>query len=85
MIEAKVDTKMDPRIIALNEMKPYDIGVIINGDSHNGNIVMRTARIRTFEVMDISSPSGDGSCWDRNNSINVRLFEKGEKITLTVI
>jgi len=71
---------------SLGEMEPCEIGRVING-CYKGCIVMRTASIDKFEVMNLSHPGVD-SCWTNTRlgvGIRVIPLEKGEKLTLEVV
>ena len=66
------------------EMKPYDIGVIVDTDRNcSGHIVMRTASIECAEIMNLSDPRPDG-CWDDQSELKVQLLNPGDSVTLTV-
>lgn len=61
-----------PKVISITEMKPLQVAVI-HGDHHNcGHVVMRTASIDNFEVIDITDPKPD-NCWENHASFLVRL------------
>lgn len=78
--------------INISDMKPYDIGIITScpDSDYIGKLVMRTANINgDIEVMSLSYQNDNGSCWTfkptvDNPLIQVKLLEKGSKITLTV-
>jgi hypothetical protein len=85
MIESvKLHEEEETKIIPMRDMEPLDIGIVIEEDGgYRDSIVMRTASPYSFEVMDLSHPGADG-CWTGEPTLEVRLLEKGTKITLVV-
>lgn len=82
-LKVEVNRKASQEIIPMRDMEPFDIGIV--DEEYNrahGNIVMRTASISKFEVIDLSNRRPDG-CWLQKNEIPVRLLRRGESITLT--
>jgi len=68
--------------ICMGDMKPLQIGVIVDNMS-NGHVVMRTASKGRVEIMDLTQPGADG-CWDGHCTLRVRLLWPGTKIVLEV-
>jgi len=65
------------KAIYIGEMKPCSVGiVVVSPDSNDiGNLVMRTAAINKFEVMDLSALE-PGGCWlQRTARIKVRVVD----------
>lgn len=66
----------------MSMMEPLEVGVIVDdSSSSNGHIVMRTASLRYFEVMDLSDPR-IGGCWTVGCDIPVRIVKA--RITVEV-
>lgn len=78
-----ITEKESKKTIPMPEMKPLQIGRIKSGEECLEDIVMRTASLDKFEVMDLSCPGKD-SCWESPNSIDVELLPVGSRITLEV-
>lgn len=83
IVEGKPQEEQE-RIVLMAGMKPLQFGRIISNDYRN-HVVMRTASINHFEVMDLSNPGAD-ECWTGANieSIYVELSKPGEKIALEI-
>jgi len=82
LINKSEETEQDD-IISMSEMKQLEVCVVIDGGD-DGHVIMRTASIANFEVMDLTNPRR-GSCWlDINNAkyTKVRRLRKGEKYLL---
>ena len=74
-----INSSLLPNTITMNQMKPLQVGRIVKCDipSYAGNIVMRTASIIKFEVMDLSTFK-KSSCWSDTQdtkSIIVELLD----------
>lgn len=71
------------KVIPMSEMKPLQVGRVINScyPNYNGKIVMRTSSTLEFEVIDLSNPRMDG-CWSRPYYIMVELLGPGEVLTV---
>jgi len=71
--------------ILMGDMEPLQVGYIAHKDSanvHNGKLVVRTASLDNFEVMELSNAS-EGRCWtSKCTGLEVRLLGKGETVTL---
>jgi hypothetical protein len=85
MIEILQQPKTTPTIL-MSEMEPLEIGVIVSSENtfgnYEGHYVMRTASESHFEVMDLTKGEV-GGCWTiPSMSIEVRLLEQGESITI---
>lgn len=79
--------KSNGKIVSMDKMLPYDIGEIIISPHPDliGEIVMRTASTSHHEVISLSVPGWD-HCWGRIAVANkVRLFDRGEEITLRIL
>lgn len=76
----KIKTGVENAVVTtMGMMAPCDIGI-----TDDGTIVMRTAAVDKFEVMDLSDP-GPNRCWcDIMMVTPVRLFPRGSEITLVV-
>ena len=83
MIRIVNESEQQKRIIPMVDMRPLQVGRI-NDRSHPeyyGFIVMRTASIDKFEVMNLAGPHING-CWIDTPGLYVELLPPGEKITL---
>jgi len=78
----KVD---DSNVILMCEMQPLQVGKIVDDKYRDyiGHIVMRTASISKFEVMDLTKACVD-SCWSNMSTIKVRLLGPDEVVHLEV-
>jgi hypothetical protein len=79
---ARLENVKDENLIQMKDMKPLQVGVMVN----NGHIVMRTAGLDHFEVMNLSYPNED-ACWVGNPNHYthpVRLLPSGTKISIEV-
>ena len=73
----------DDRVIRMMDMEPLQLGVIVDDFNCNNTVVMRTASRDKIEIIDLSEPEANG-CWTiKACPLMVRLFAKGESITLT--
>lgn len=70
-------------MIPMSEIKPLDIGIVVQEGDYNNFVVLRTASTSKFEVMSLTAPRPD-FCWTTNSPLLVRLLEPGESITLVV-
>ena len=82
----KLISKQDLQPVAktkpMYEMQPLEVCVIVANGSYVGHVVMRTASITHFEVMDLTDPRPD-SCWTgRLANLAVRELYPGETYTL---
>lgn len=81
-------TTKNPNTITMGNMKPGDIGRIIDVGkgvkSHFGELVMRTLSTTGFEVMNLTCPTPD-SCWSVRNGMLVELLKPGTEIILKVV
>ena len=69
----------------MSEMKPLELAIVIepNG-THDGELVMRTASLNTFEVMNLSSARVD-NCWRNEGggkALRVCPLPKGKTFTI---
>lgn len=71
----------DSLIIPMSEMKPLQVGVIVDG-IHKGFVVMRTASIFQVEIMDLSNPRKDSCFTSPIPNLQVKLLAPGEKIVV---
>ena len=69
----------EQNIIPMREMDPYSIAIVMEG-MREGDYVMRSANLASFEVFNLTNPS-PGRCWGKCE-LKVRLLNKGESITL---
>ena len=89
MFSIKVNATNKRRVIRATEMKPGQIGFIIDDPTHGGQIVMRTSSDPNFcnerpEIMNLSD-LGPGRCWTGSFAkFDVELLNPGESVTLTV-
>lgn len=87
MFKTELQMPYDTKIIKMSDMKPGQMGKIIEGSIHINSVIMRTFNTMLTEVMNLSSP-GINSCWtnikDRPD-IKVQLLPKGSKIILEVL
>ena len=74
----KVTEQQEDIIIPMNEMKPLQVGVVVEAGVFKGHSVYRTASSLEFEVMDLTVRNW----WDRGSTLKVRLLRKGESITI---
>lgn len=73
-IKRKYENKEN--IIPMSEMKPGEIGEVVEGERHQGHIVMRTMNKDYMEVMDLTQ-QGEDECWTGNHQKGkVRLLPK---------
>lgn len=74
------------KVVPMSKMEPYGIGKIVSPGNQCGHIVMRTASINKFEVMDLTDQRQDGSCWTyKDIQLEVELFPPGASICFTII
>lgn len=77
-----VNSNEDKNVKFLSDMKPWEVGEIVSVHNH-GDIVMRTASVDRFEVMNLSKAAVD-CCWtSRSSTLKVRIIE-GAKLTLHI-
>ena len=85
MFKAEIHNDTTDDILTMADLKPCQLAVVVEDNNYRGTIVMRTASISQFEVMDLSNP-GEDNCWTgKGNWMRLRLLPKGTKVTLTVI
>ena len=74
-----ISNKEKSEYVKMSKMKPYDVAVIKTPGSYYGEVVMRTASLNKFEVMNLSNPEDD-SCWDIEaaNIHEVLIMENAE-------
>lgn len=78
------ETENEKRIVEMKDMKPLQIGQIIDNNGYKGEIVMRTASYGKFEVIRLTD-SGEDHCWTfRECGIKVELFPPEKKIILEI-
>ena len=70
--------KEKEKIIAMEDMKPFEIGVIINHSLYAGIIVIRTASTFHFEVINMNVLIPKNSWTNNRESIEVKLFSEKE-------
>lgn len=74
--------KKESRVVKMSEMKPLQVGRVIDEGFTMGHIVWRTASTGKFEVVDLSR-YGQDSCWTKDNpGLKFRLFPPDEWITV---
>jgi len=84
MLKIINDTKITSYLKNMGEMKPLEIAVIADNCSlmDKDHIVMRTASIYQFEVIDLTKP-GPSKCWTgKECHIKVKPLSKNKKITV---
>lgn len=78
----ETDKDSEDKIIPMGEMKPLQVGVIVDGSDYvAGSYVLRTPGKSRFEVMNLTNPRED-NYWSEGNSLKVRLLNPGESITI---
>jgi hypothetical protein len=63
-----------PKRFVLGEMKPLQVAKVVDG-AYKGNVVMRTASEKEFEVINLTLGQPD-QCWDEPCSIVVELLDE---------
>lgn len=81
-MKTTIETKTEPKTIPINEMKPCDVGFIMDSCYNNGILVMRTQNSDKFEVINLTDFRKNYHC-DLRYNFNVRILAKGEKVTVT--
>jgi hypothetical protein len=65
----------------MSKMRPLEVCVVVGECGYKGHVVMRTASIDSFEVIDLTELRED-YCWEDNAvPINVKPYE-GDSITI---
>lgn len=85
-MEVVLKKKEKHTVVKMSEMEPLQIGKIISGESYKGNIVMRTASVDTFEVMNLTI-FRTNRCWtsrERINTIEVELLPPTTSVKLVI-
>lgn len=77
----KEENKTPETIIKMKDMKPLQVGIIINSIKFKDHYVMRTASINQYEIMDLTAPKEQG-CWTKEHNQTIRLLNPGEGITI---
>lgn len=73
--------KLEPKVKPMSEMEPCEVCVVEEGGDFYGRVIMRTASVDKFEVMDLYD-IGLNNCWqDPDCSILVKPYE-GDSITI---
>ena len=65
----------------MHDMQPLEVCVVVDSFRYTNNVVMRTADIDHFEVMDLTLSRPD-TCWVGKPSLKVRELYPGEAYTL---
>lgn len=79
LIEPEVKPATADTIIDMGDMKPLQVCVLErHGDK---TVLMRTASIGKFEVINITRPGND-TCWTDKNNLRVRELRENEEYTL---
>ena len=73
IIKIEMEEREEKNVVKMSEMKPCDVGVIIDGKYKN-SIVMRTQNISVFEVINLTLFEED-RYWKNECSIPVRLVD----------
>jgi len=84
MIRIMEEDIMTKEIKPMKDMKPLEIGRIIEtSSSYNGHYVMRTASSTNFEVIDLSKPGEDG-CWTEPEEMKVELLSEMDTLVIGI-
>ena len=79
---SKQATKPIAKTKPMYEMRPLEVCVVVANCSYDDHVVMRTASITHFEVMNLTDPRPD-YCWTgRLANLAVRELYPGEIYTL---
>lgn len=74
----------DDVYVKMGDMKPLQAGYVIEREaSQYGHLVMRTAAIHQFEVMNLTFPKTN-KCWTTENDVMVRLLRIDESVTMVI-
>jgi len=57
------DNTQEIKTVPMNQLKPLQAGIIVDGGRYNNHVVIRTASKETFEVMDLTRSTAD-RCWN---------------------
>lgn len=71
--------KKESNLKPMRAMKPLEV-CVVHEDGIDGDVVMRTASVGKFEVINLSNPGPD-RCWE-DGLLKVRGLYPGEKYTL---
>jgi len=66
----------DVSVKEMGDLEPLEFGVVINGD-YQGHLVMRTASVNKFEVIDLTA-FGPDHCWTIGNDLLIKLIPKAQ-------
>lgn len=70
------------KVVKMKDMKPCQVGRIIDNSKYEGHLVMRNADPNLIEVINITD-AGPGKCWVGNHLENfVRLLQPNEVVTV---
>jgi hypothetical protein len=84
MIKSFNEIKGTGKKIKAGKMKPLQVGIITDkNSSHKGEVVMRTARTDSIEIISISR-AGEGHCWCDNPSDEREITLLGKDETFIV-
>lgn len=72
---------ISPKTKPMYEMQPLEVCVIVGTSDYIDHVVMRTADIDHFEVMDLTLSRPD-TCWTGRSNLQVRELCPGETYTL---
>ena len=78
---SKQATKPTAKTKPMYEMQPLEVCVVVDTTDYKSHIVMRTASVEKFEVIDLTTPR-PSCCWTLNVPITVRELYPGETYTL---
>ena len=87
MFKVIVEHSVKEKVLTMADLEPCQMAVVTEEHRYHGAIVMRTANVDEFEVMDLSDPRRDG-CWTsiaQASKIKIKLLPKGTKLTLEVV
>jgi hypothetical protein len=76
--------KRNDRIVEMKDMKPLQVGIVVDDLKYKGHFVMRSQAVEHVEIIDLSSPS-PGNGWSGKFSCfhsGVRLLSPGEKLVI---
>ena len=83
MFKIEVEKLPKRKVVLMRDMKPLQIGIVVTDGMYKERVVMRTADVEKFEVIDLTDP-GVNCCWTGNPTMTVELLPSGTRITFVV-